>query len=490
MTEYTGLVQLLRRSFRSGRTMCKDFRKDQLRRLILLIEENESELCQAIYDDVKRSKCESFCFELQFVINEAQTAMAELDSWLTPKKVGKNLINIMDDAYTIRDALGVVLIISPWNYPINLLFCPLVGALAAGNMVVLKPSELASNTADLAAHLVRKYFDEDVIRVVRGGAEETSELLRERFDHIFYTGSPNVAKIVMEKASNHLTPVTLELGGMCPAIVDKDVDVSVVGRRIAWGKFMSSGQTCLAPNHVLCLPEIRTELVEAIRRALIEYYTDNPQIDSDYARIINHKHFSRLVPFLRNSGSIAVGGKSEESDLYIEPTVLIDVNPSDPVMQEEIFGPILPIITVNTIDEAIEMVNKGEKPLGLYIFTKSQKNVNKVLLRTSCGGVTVNDCILQMGLDTLPFGGVGRSGMGRYHGKYTFDTFSHEKAVLQRRLSGEKILWMRYPPYNEQKLWWTKQLATKGSLPEFLFIKYVPSFLLGLLLGYLLYLAV
>lgn len=420
------------------------------------------------------------------MINEIETALSQLDNWMKPRTVARNLMNIMDDAYTVRDPVGVVLIISPWNYPINLLFTPFVGALAAGNTVILKPSEIAEHTATLVLKLVNKYFDEGVVRVICGGAGETSDLLKERFDHIFYTGSPAIGKVVMEAASKHLTPVTLELGGKCPAIVDSESDIAVVGRRIAWGKFMSCGQTCLAPNHVFCPAEIRAKLVEAIRAAVKEYYSDNPQAETtDYSRIISQRHFNRLVPFLSNSGCVAAGGKTDEGDLYMEPTILIDVTPSDPVMQDEIFGPILPIVTVNDIDEAIEIVNGGEKPLALYIFSKNNKTVERVLNKTSSGGATVNDCILHIALDTFPFGGVGQSGIGRYHGKYSFDTFSHEKAVLHRRLRGEKILWMRYPPYNDEKFWWTKQLAKKRKLPELLFIKYVPFLLIGLLLGYL-----
>jgi acyl-CoA reductase-like NAD-dependent aldehyde dehydrogenase len=393
----------------------------------------------------------------------------------------------MDDAYIVKDPLGVVLIISPWNYPVNLLLLPLVGAIAAGNCVVLKPSEVSEHTQNLVAKLMPKYFEQDYIRVITGGIPETTALLKERFDHIFFTGNPIVGRIVMEAASKHLTPVTLELGGKCPAIIDRNCDIAVAGRRIAWGKFMSCGQTCLAPDHILCPKEVQQELVDSIRATVEEFYTANPKQGRDYSRMISEKQFKRVSPLIQSSGRVVYGGETDETDLFIAPTILLDVKPTDDIMKEEIFGPVLPVLTVESVDEAVDMVKEMEKPLAVYIFSRDQKNIDKVLRETSSGGSCVNDVILHIGLDTLPFGGVGNSGIGRYHGKFTFDTFTHEKSVLQRGLTGEKILWMRYPPYDDKKFYWTKQLSKKRALPEFLFIKYVPLFVIGIIFGYILH---
>jgi len=478
------MVESLRRSFRTGKTIPLSQRKESLKNLLTLINENNDEICEAIYKDLHRSKAEAYCYEVLFAINEINGALKDLDTWAKPKKVKKNLLQAMDKAYIVKDPLGVVLIIAPWNYPINLLFCPLVGALAAGNVVVLKPSECAPNTAAIVERLIPKYFDPEIVRVVTGGVPETTELLKERYDHIFYTGSPNVGKIVMQAASKHLTPVTLELGGKSPVIVDKDSDLYIAGRRIAWGKYMSCGQTCLAPDYILCHESVKTELIENIKKATKEYYTDNPQKAPDYSRIINERNFDRLLPLLQ-SGKTVFGGKHDRKDLYIEPTILDDVKFSDPIMQDEIFGPILPIVTFKNIDTAIEYVNDHEKPLAIYLFSKNQTLIDDILKRTSCGGVCINDCILHMALETLPFGGVGNSGMGRYHGSFTFDCFTHEKSVLQRRQGGEKVLWMRYPPYDDAKFYWSKQLGVRRSLPTLCCLYWVPMLVVGFLLGYL-----
>jgi acyl-CoA reductase-like NAD-dependent aldehyde dehydrogenase len=482
---YAAVMDQLRRTFRSKKTFPLEYRKKELLQLKKLLQENENELAEAIYKDIRRPKAEAVCFEVVFTLNDVDTALNNLDEWAKPEKVKRHLLQAIDDAYILKDPLGVVAIIGPWNYPVNLILCPLVGAIAAGNCVILKPSEIAAHTSTILAKLIPKYMDQEAIRVIEGGIPETTALLRERFDHIFYTGAPEIGKIIMAAASKNLTPVTLELGGKSPVIVDKDCDLVVAGRRIAWGKFTSCGQTCLAPDYVLCPESMKSRLIEEIKKATLEYYGTDVQKSDDYSRVISQRHFDRLRPLL-DGAQIVFGGKSERSDLFIEPTIFDNVKPTDPIMQSEIFGPILPILTMNNLDDAIEFVNEREKPLALYIFSRNDANIRKVLKNTSSGGVTINDVIFHLALDTLPFGGVGNSGMGRYHGKYSFDTFTHEKSVLHRGSFGESLLWMRYPPYNAQKFKWSRHLVGKRTLPSCAYLPYLAVLAAGLIIGYFL----
>jgi aldehyde dehydrogenase (NAD+) len=347
--------------------------------------------------------------------------------------------------------LGVVLIIAPWNYPVQLLLSPLVPALAAGNTVVLKPSEVATATARLMAEIIPRYLDTRVVTVVTGGVDETTELLAETFDHIFYTGNGTVGRIVMRAAAEHLTPVTLELGGKSPAIVAADADIEVAARRIAWGKFLNAGQTCVAPDYVLVDASVKDELTAALLRAVHDFYGDDPQSCPDYGRIVNHHHWDRLTALLDGGGfeSTICGGPGDRESRFLPPTVLSGVEPTAALMSEEIFGPILPVLSVAGLDQAITFVNERDKPLALYVFSSSDATIDRVIAETAAGGVCVNHAVLHVGISELPFGGVGASGTGAYHGKAGFDTFSHGKSVLRKPTKPD--LAIMYPPYKSWK---------------------------------------
>jgi aldehyde dehydrogenase (NAD+) len=347
-----------------------------------------------------------------------------------------------------KDPLGVVLVIAPWNYPFQLAMAPVVGAIAAGNAVVLKPSEVAPATSRLMAELLPRYTDSQAVKVVEGAVAETTRLLEERFDHIFYTGNGTVGRVVMAAAAKHLTPVTLELGGKSPTIIDDDVDLELAIRRIVWGKFYNAGQTCVAPDYILCHERVRPRALELLKRTIEEFYGTDPKKSADYGRIVNERHHARLMT-LMDSGRVVVGGDADASDRYIAPTVLADVSPDSPVMADEIFGPILPVLSVQDVDEAIRFVNARPKPLALYVFTKREQTRDAVLERTSSGGASVNHVWLHLANHDLPFGGVGPSGMGAYHGKATFDTFVHKKSVLEKTTAMDPPV--LYPPYTAQK---------------------------------------
>jgi aldehyde dehydrogenase (NAD+) len=483
-TSYSALLGHLRRSFRAGKLKSREARVQQLEALKKLVTSHSEELCLAVTQDLRRSHYETFSYEIGSVVMEIDTAIDNLKDWMKPKKVKRNFMQLLDGAEVSREPLGIVCLISPWNYPVRLLLMPLAGALAAGNCVVIKPSEVSTNTSNAISKLIPQYLDQDLVRVVMGGVSETTELLRERFDYIFYTGSTNVGKIIMEAASKHLTPVTLELGGKSPVVLDSNVDLAVAAKRIAWGKFLNSGQTCVAPDYVLCMDPVKDEFIKQMAVVVEEFFGKDPLEHDDYARLINERHFDRIYKLMTSSGEVAFGGKVDRSERYIQPTVLKNVKGTDPIMQEEIFGPVLPVISINNVDEAIDFINDREKPLALYVFSANKKFSDRVVANTSSGGVTVNDCILHMALDTLPFGGVGHSGMGRYHGKFTFDTFSHAKAVLKRGLGGEQLLWMRYPPLNSSKFKWAQFMTKKRPLPDGKWLALLPILLAGVLLGY------
>ncbi|XP_044536311.1 aldehyde dehydrogenase family 3 member B1 isoform X2 [Gracilinanus agilis] len=365
--------------------------------------------------------------------------------------VPKNLATQLDTAFIRREPFGVVLIIAPWNYPLNLVLVPLVGAIAAGNCVVIKPSEMSRSMEKVMREVLPRYLDKNCFAVVLGGPQETSTLLENRFDYIFFTGNTTVGRIVMTAASKHLTPITLELGGKNPCYVDDDCDPQNVANRVAWFRFFNAGQTCVAPDFILCSRETQERLLPALQRAVTQFYGKDPQHSPDLGRIISEKHFHRLRGLL-GSGRVALGGQSDEQERYMAPTVLVDVKETDPVMQEEIFGPILPILNVQSLDEAVAFINKREKPLALYAFSNNSEVVRQMLERTSSGGFCGNDGFMHMTLTTLPFGGVGNSGMGMYHGKFTFDAFSHHRSCLLRSSGLEKVNSLRYPPYAQRSL--------------------------------------
>ncbi|KAL0973952.1 hypothetical protein UPYG_G00213360 [Umbra pygmaea] len=408
------------------------------------------EISTALKRDLNRSQYDTALFELTGLENEISLAVGKLSEWAAPRHVEKNIMTLTDQVYVQPEPLGVVLIIGAWNYPWALTLQPLVGAIAAGNAAVVKPSELSENSASLLKELLPQYLDMELYSVVTGGIPESQELLRQRFDHIFYTGNSTVGKLIMEAAAKNLTPVTLELGGKSPCYIDKDCDIDVACRRITWGKFLNAGQTCIAPDYILCETSIQNKVVECIRNTLQEFYGSDPKSSPDYCRIINPRHFSRLMDLLEGC-TVALGGESDPSQCYIAPTVVQDVPRHDKLMQEEIFGPLLPIVTVSDVSDAIRFINGKERPLALYVFSSNKKVIKRMIAETSSGGVLINDVIMHYVLNSLPFGGVGQSGIGRYHGKYTFDQLSHHRACLIKSLGMECVNMARYPPQDTSR---------------------------------------
>lgn len=428
-----------------------EYRVAQLEALGRFLEEKKQDILEATALDMRKPPFEAEFSEVLLCKNELNEALNNLSRWMKDKHVDKNLATQLDSAFIRKDPYGVVLIIGPWNYPIYLLLVPLIGAIAAGNCVIIKPSELTKNSEKLIEEVLPKYLDKDCFAVVTAGVEETTRLLENKFDYIFFTGSPSVGRIIMTAAAKHLTPVTLELGGKNPCYVSDTCDVQNVARRVVWGRFFNAGQTCIAPEYVLCSVEMQEKLIPALREAITEFYGSEPRNSPDFGRIVGDKQFRRVQALL-SSGRVAIGGQTDEKERYIAPTVLVDVKPSDPAMQEEIFGPILIIITVANIDEAIDFINSRERPLVVYAFSSNSKEVNQVLERTSSGGFCGNDTLMHVTLTSLPFGGIGSSGLGMYHGQFTFDTFTHHRGCLQRSTGLEPINTLRYPPYSTHKM--------------------------------------
>jgi aldehyde dehydrogenase (NAD+) len=450
------LVARLRARFESGRTRPLEYRRRQLAGIERFLKEREGEIERALHDDMGRPSIEVYASEIAFIATEAAIARKKLHAWTTPERVRTSLVGQPGKSRVYREPLGVVLVIGPWNYPLQLVLVPLVGAIAAGNCAVVKPSELVPAVSALLAARLPEYVDGECFQVVEGGVPETTALLAERFDSIFYTGNGTVGRIVMEAAAKHVTPVTLELGGKSPCLVDQHTDLDVAARRIVWGKFYNAGQTCVAPDYVLAHAGIEDALIARMKEILHSFFGDDPRSSPDYGRIVNEWHHKRLSKLLENSGEVVAGGDTELADRYIAPTILRNVSWDAPVMADEIFGPILPVLRVKDIDEAIARVNARPKPLALYLFSNDRDVQTRVLERTSSGGVTVNHTLIHLAVPSLPFGGVGASGLGAYHGKATFETFSHRKAVLL------KPTWLDppffYPPYDEGKLRWVRRL--------------------------------
>ncbi|XP_037887307.1 aldehyde dehydrogenase, dimeric NADP-preferring isoform X3 [Glossina fuscipes] len=452
MANYDDLLHRCRTAFASGKTRDVSFRKRQLKNLLRMYEENETEMINALDADLRRPKQESLVVETEFMKNDVLNIIYNIDDWVKPEKPPKALANALDNLEIYHDPYGVVLVIGAWNYPLQLLLVPVAAAIAAGNCVILKPSELAANCAKFVQETIPKYLDNECYPVVCGGHEETAELLKQRFDYIFFTGSTRVGKIVHAAANKYLTPITLELGGKSPCYIDRSVELRTAVKRILWGKLINCGQTCIAPDYVLCSKEIEKKFVAEAKDILKEWYGDNIRDSPDLSRIINKNHFERLLCYMKR-GKVAIGGSYTPAERFIEPTIIVDVKPDDPVMQEEIFGPILPILNVESAYEAIKFINGRESPLVAYIFTMETEVQNLFKNGTRSGGILLNDTIMHYAADTLPFGGVGLSGMGYYHGKYGFDTFVHKKSCLGKNLHplGERLASGRYPPYSDRK---------------------------------------
>ncbi|XP_066092647.1 aldehyde dehydrogenase, dimeric NADP-preferring-like [Saccopteryx bilineata] len=445
MSRISEVVQRARAAFDSGKTCPLQFRLQLLEALRRMIKEREKDIAAALAEDLHRNEWTAFNDEIVYCLEELEFAIKKLPEWILDEPVEGTAQTKQDECYIHSEPLGVVLIIGTWNYPFDLTVQPMVGAIAAGNAVVIKPSEVSENMAKLLATIIPQYLDKDLYPVVTGGVPETTELLKQRFDHILYTGSTGVGKIVMTAAAKHLTPVTLELGGKSPCYVDKDCDLDTACRRIAWGKYMNSGQTCVAPDYILCDPSIQNQVVEKLKKAVKEFYGEDVQKSRDYGRIANSRHFQRVMGLIEGQ-KVAYGGTGDAATRYIAPTILTDVDPESPVMQEEIFGPVMPIVCVRSLDEAIRFINHREKPLALYVFSNNDKVIKKMIAETSSGGVTANDVIIHLSVHTLPFGGVGNSGIGSYHGKQSFITFSHRRSCLVRSLQRDDPFKGRYPP--------------------------------------------
>ncbi|CAG05951.1 unnamed protein product, partial [Tetraodon nigroviridis] len=533
MDTQSQVVERLRSSFGSGVTIPEPFRQAQLKRLMAMIKENEQLIINALHKDLAKPKFEVALAEIDGTVNELHHAIVNLSSWMKPEYVSKNLATKLDECFVRREPLGVVLIIGAWNYPLQLILNPLIGAIAAGNCAVLKPSEVAPATESLVAELIPKYLSQDCYAVVQGGAEETQALLKNRFDHIFYTGknfgSQKVARVILQAASVHLTPVTLELGGKCPCLIFGRVDIKVAVRRLVWAKFFNAGQSCVAPDYVLCLPATRDAILTVLKETLEEFYTEDPQGSPDFCRIVSPRHWSRLMDLLkRSNGKVVVGGESDQEDKYIgepellstllflifsvfnsgsklsfvpgtfsAPTVVVDVAEDDALMQEEIFGPILPILTVDSVAQGIEFLNGKDKPSGALRLLRrlfdcehgaGEDEQRRILFQRRdhpphpaqlpLRGRRWVSASPACSYPTLPQGGIcnhlrslgffgrlsrlsvsrsvavppGASGSGSYHGRWGFETFSHRKACMLRGWALERLNGLRYPPYNEEKL--------------------------------------
>ncbi|MCK5782196.1 MAG: aldehyde dehydrogenase [Flavobacteriales bacterium] len=449
--DYKELVDSQREYFNSNITKDVNFRISQLKKLKKILADNEDLLDEAIYKDFKKSSFENYATELALVYHDINEAISELKGWSKKISVATNMANLPGTSYIIPEPLGVSLVIGAWNYPYQLSLAPVVPALAAGNTAIIKPSELALNTSNAMAKLINENFDEKYLKVVEGGVEETTSLLKQKFDKIFYTGSSNVGKIVMKAAANNLTPVTLELGGKSPTFVFNDADIAITAKRIVWAKFLNGGQTCIAPDYILVEKGIKEKLIDKIKEEILTIHGEDPQKSEAFVRIINKRHFERIVNLI-DKEKVVFGGETDKSDNYISPTILENVTFEDGVMQEEIFGPILPFIQFEDLDWAIKQVKDREKPLALYVFSSNSKTADKIFHEISFGGGMVNEAIMHLTNSNLPFGGVGNSGMGSYHGKAGFDAFSHYKSILSKSTIIEPPI--KYPPFTD----WKKKL--------------------------------
>ncbi|HEY9802376.1 MAG TPA: aldehyde dehydrogenase [Leptolyngbyaceae cyanobacterium] len=428
--------------FCTGKTKNIDFRISQLQKLKQAITDNQPQIFKALKADLHKSGFDAY-FEVIGIIKEIDYALKHIKNWVKPQKVATPYHQLPATTYICPEPLGVILIIAPWNYPFNLVMTPLIGAIASGNCAVLKPSEVSAQSSLVIADIIRQTFEPGFIQVVTGGVEVSQELLTEKFDHIFFTGSTEVGKIVMSSAAQHLTPVTLELGGKSPCIVDEDTHLEYTAKRLVWGKFINAGQTCTAPDYLLVHKNIKASLLNEIGKAIKTFYGDEPLHSANYSRIINQKHFFRLANLLKY-GRVIIGGNINLPELYIAPTVIDQVCWDDEIMQEEIFGPILPVIEYTDLAEAIAIINERPKPLALYFFSQNKQHQTQVLQTTVSGGVCINDTVMHLTIPTLPFGGVGESGMGRYHGKSGFDNFSYQRSVLHKSFLFD-LQWRYYP---------------------------------------------
>ena len=456
MSDYNSTLSNIRSYFESGATLSYEFRKRQLLLFRNTIIKYEDEINTALYADLKKSKEETWASETGLLMGEIRTAINNLREWMAPENVSSTITTFPSSATIYKDPLGVVLIIAPWNYPLQLLLIPLAGALAAGNCAVLKPSERAPATEKIIVKIIEETFAEKHVKVIIGdGSKVVPALMNQfKFNHIFYTGSTTVGKEIYKLAANNLIPVTLELGGKSPCIVYEDADIKVAAKRIIMGKFLNAGQTCIAPDYILVHETVKHNLLNELKETIQKFYTHDPSNSNDYGKIINENRFNKLVTYL-NEGKIFYGGKNDKPILHIEPTILINVSMNDTVMKEEIFGPILPVLSFNTTEEAMHIVQQNENPLSFYLFTKNKKREEAWIRKIPFGGGCINNTVWQFANEHFPFGGIGNSGLGAYHGKNTFSIFTHLKPVLKTSTLMDPQL--KYPPF-KRKLKWFKKL--------------------------------
>ncbi|MEJ7246942.1 aldehyde dehydrogenase [Staphylococcus epidermidis] len=432
--------------FNTHKTKNLKFRKQQLKLLSKNIKNHENELLDALYKDLGKSKVEAYATEIGMLLKSIKLMRKELKNWSKTKQTDTPLYLFPTKSYIKKEPYGTVLIIGPFNYPVQLVFEPLIGAIAAGNTAIVKPSELTPHVAIVIRDIIEDTFDETYVSVVEGGIEETQTLLSLPFDYIFFTGSEKVGKIVYEAAARKLIPVTLELGGKSPVIVDDTANIKVASERISFGKFINAGQTCVAPDYILVQRKVKNDLIKALKKTITEFYGENIEKSPDFGRIVNQKHFHRLNDLIQiHKDNVVFGGNSSKEDLYIEPTLLDNITNDNKIMKEEIFGPILPIITYDNFDEVLEIIQSKSKPLSLYLFSEDENMTHRVLEELSFGGGAINDTLMHLANPNLPFGGVGSSGIGQYHGKYSFDTFSHMKSYTFKSTRLESSLF--FPPY-------------------------------------------
>lgn len=424
-----------------------NFRKETLIKLLNEVLIRENEIVQALYDDFKKPAFEAVLTETSYVILELKDTIKNLKNWAKPKRVFPSILNFPSTDYIYKEPYGKVLVLAPWNYPFQLAFCPLISAVAAGNQVVVKPSELTPKTSEIITKIITKVFDKNHVEVVEGGVEVSQKLLSERWDYIFFTGSVAVGKIVAKAAAENLTPVTLELGGKSPCIIDETANLKLAAKRIVWGKFVNAGQTCIAPDYILIQKDMKSHFVTYLKEEITKAYSENPYESPDFARIVNVKNWQRLVNMIEPD-KLIFGGQSDIKDCYIAPTLVDETSLESAIMKEEIFGPILPILTYKNEAEIDTIISNFEKPLALYIFTENPAFSKQIIQKYSFGGGCINDTVVHFSNKRLPFGGVGHSGIGAYHGRLSFDTFSHKKSIVKK--ANWLDLPMRYAPYKDK----------------------------------------
>lgn len=442
--------------FKTHETKQVKFRRKKLKALKKAIQQHETDILDALNSDLGKSKVEAYATEIGIVLKSLSLFIKELKGWARKESIHTPMLQFPGKSYLYREPYGTVLIIGPYNYPFQLVIEPLIGAIAAGNTAIVKPSELTPQTSMVIGQIIESVFDTEYVQVIQGEQETTEALLNERFDFIFFTGSTRVGQIVYEKASKHLTPVALELGGKSPTIIDKTANLKVAAERIAFGKFMNAGQTCVAPDYVLIDESIKDKFISAMQSTITDFYTKTPETSPDFGRIVNDKHFNRLISLLNDAEkNIVIGGQHDASELYIAPTLLKDVKSTQKIMHEEIFGPLLPIISYQDRSEIFGFIDQYEKPLALYVFSEDRDFTDQIMREISFGGGCINDTIMHLTNPNLPFGGVGHSGIGSYHGKHSYLLFSHEKSIMTKSTKLESG--MMFPPY-KGKFRYVKQI--------------------------------